>query len=545
MKRIITSIILSSVSVSGLMAQNVGIGTSTPDASAKLDITDANRGILIPRIALSSTTVAAPVTAPVASLLIYNTATAGVAPNNVTPGYYYWDGTKWARLLNTESNDWKLTGNAGTVAATNFIGTTDAIDFVTRTGNAERMRVTSTGNVGIGTAAPVSKLDVSSGALADAIFGHSNNVGGYLGRETNITFGTPLQTLQGAGVYANNPAAGYTSIFAQSSGAATVAASISFSDVWMASYNYVQNASATFNPSANYNQLNITSTTLGGNQIALRGFLDRAVTGNPGYSIGVQGLANSTNQDAFGVQGLAYSNSVTRAGGYFEAFNYAGASQAYAYIGTSVGAINRKITGTNAVSEIIPTPNHGRITMTAPESPEYWYQDYGTVEMTNGRAHVDIDPILADIVIIDSNNPIRAFFTPQDMLYFNGAAIINQTSSGFDIVELNGGMNSGKIQYQIIVRPKTGYGEGRFPQAPGPAYLKADKDPAAARAKNQPNDGREIFYWPADHIVYKYNPEDMVPTGEIIPAGPNAGKVKLANGEYGNIIPAERPRIEK
>lgn len=545
MKRIITSIILSSVSVSGLMAQNVGIGTSTPDASAKLDITDANRGILIPRVALSSTTVAAPVTAPVASLLIYNTATAGVSPNNVTPGYYYWDGTKWARLLNTETTDWKLTGNAGTVAATNFIGTTDAIDFVARTSNVERMRVTSTGNVGIGTAAPVSKLDVSSGALADAIFGHSNNVGGYLGRETNITFGTPLQTLQGAGVYANNPAAGYTSIFAQSSGSATVAASISFSDVWMASYNYVQNASATYNPSANYNQLNITSTTLGGNQIALRGFLDRAVTGNPGYSIGVQGVANSTNQDAFGVQGLAYSNSVFRAGGYFEAFNYAGASQAYAFVGTSVGGINRKITGTNAVSEIIPTPNHGRITMTAPESPEYWYQDYGTVEMTNGRAHVDIDPILADIVIIDSNNPIRAFFTPQDMLYFNGAAIINQTSSGFDIVELNGGMNSGKIQYQIIVRPKTGYGEGRFPQAPGPAYLKADKEPAAARAKNQPNDGREIFYWPADHIVYKYNPEDMVPTGEIIPAGPNAGKVKLANGEYGNIIPAERPRIEK
>ena len=543
MKKIFTTLAFFSLTAL-LNAQNVGIGTPTPNASAKLEITDANRGVLIPRIALTATNAATPVTTPATSLLVFNTATAGTTPNNVTPGYYYWDGVKWVRLLNAESSDWKLTGNAGTVAATNFIGTTDAIDFVTRTSNLERMRINAAGNVGIGIAVPVSKLEVSSGALADAIFGHSNNVGGYLGRETNITFGTPLQTLQGAGVYANNPAAGYTSIFAQSAGAATVAANIAFSDVWMASYNYVQNASATYNPSANYNQLNITSTTLAGNQIALRGFLDRAVTGNPGYSIGVQGLANSTSQDAFGVQGLAFSNSTTRAGGYFEALTYAGASQAYAYVGSSVG-LNRKITGTNAVSEIIPTPNHGRITMTAPESPEYWYQDYGTAEMINGRAHVDIDPILADIVIIDAQNPIRAFFTPQDMLNFNGAAIINQNSTGFDIVELNGGRNNGKVQYQIIVRPKTGYGEGRFPQAPGPAYLKADKEPAAAKAKNQPNDGRTIFYWPADHDVYKYNPEDHVPVGEIIPAGPNVGKVKLGNGKYGEGIPAQRPSTEK
>jgi hypothetical protein len=558
MKKIFTTLAFFSLTAL-LNAQNVGIGTPTPNASAKLEITDANRGVLIPRIALTATNAATPVTTPATSLLVYNTATAGTTPNNVTPGYYYWDGVKWVRLLNGESSDWKLLGNTGIVspanpatygtsligAVENWIGTSGAQDFVVGTNNIERLRVKQTnGWIGIGTAAPTNILDVSSGT-GDAIFGHSNNVGGYLGRETNITFGTPVQTLQGAGVYANNPAAGYTSIYAQSAGAATVAANISFSDVWMASYNYVQNASATYNPSANYNQLNVTSTTLAGNQIALRGYMNRTVTGNPGYSIGIQGIANSTNQDAFGVQGLAYGSTATRAGGYFEALNAASTSQAFAYVGTTVGGINRKITGTNAVSEIIPTPNHGRITMTAPESPEYWYQDYGTAEMINGRAHVDIDPILADIVIIDAQNPIRAFFTPQDMLNFNGAAIVNQTATGFDIVELNGGRNNGKVQYQIIVRPKTGYGEGRFPQAPGPAYLKADKEPAAAKAKNQPNDGRTIFYWPADHDVYKYNPEDHVPVGEIIPAGPNVGKVKLGNGKYGEGIPAQRPSTEK
>lgn len=55
-----------------LSGQNVGIGTATPDASAKLDIVDANRGVLIPRVALTATNVAAPVTTPATSLLVYN-----------------------------------------------------------------------------------------------------------------------------------------------------------------------------------------------------------------------------------------------------------------------------------------------------------------------------------------------------------------------------------------------------------------------------------------------------------------------------------------
>jgi len=51
-------------------------------------------------------------------------------------------------------NAWSLTGNAGTSPSTNFIGTTDAQDWVVKTNNIERMRVTSSGNIGIGTNNP-------------------------------------------------------------------------------------------------------------------------------------------------------------------------------------------------------------------------------------------------------------------------------------------------------------------------------------------------------------------------------------------------------
>ena len=66
-------------------AQNVGIGTPTPDASAQLDITAANKGLLIPRVALTSLTDAVTITAPATSLLVYNTN--GAVPGGV--GFYY------------------------------------------------------------------------------------------------------------------------------------------------------------------------------------------------------------------------------------------------------------------------------------------------------------------------------------------------------------------------------------------------------------------------------------------------------------------------
>lgn len=140
---------------------------------------------------------------------------------------------------------------------------------------------------------------------------------------------------------------------------------------------------------------------------------------------------------------------------------------------------------------------------------------------------------------------LSVFFvrTPVNMLYFNGVTVVNQTATGFDLVELNGETHSGKLDYQIIVKPKTNYGEGRFPQGPGPLYLKRDREPASAKAKNQP-DQSKLFYWPSDHEVYGYDPEEMVGIGEIIPAGPNAGKFKLGNGQMVTICRWNNPALK-
>ena len=63
------------------------------------------------------------------------------------------------------ANAWSTTGNSGLSSITNFLGHTDAIDLGFRTNNTERMRILSGGNVGIGTSAPNTLMDIN-GAIS-------------------------------------------------------------------------------------------------------------------------------------------------------------------------------------------------------------------------------------------------------------------------------------------------------------------------------------------------------------------------------------------
>jgi hypothetical protein len=99
-----------------------GIGTTTPNASAKLDVTATDRGFLPPRVALTASNVFSPITgtsSAAAGLLIYNTATAGTVPNNVVPGYYFWNGTAWIQISNGLIVDASKTSNFSVAAADN------------------------------------------------------------------------------------------------------------------------------------------------------------------------------------------------------------------------------------------------------------------------------------------------------------------------------------------------------------------------------------------------------------------------------------------
>jgi hypothetical protein len=165
-------------------AQNVGINATgnAPDVSAMLDVSSSNKGVLIPKVTLQSTTDGTTISNPATGLMVYNTNSTMTNGNGV--GFYYNSGTtsapSWVKIYASNKNAWETTGNTGTTPSSsaygtavnnNFFGTTDAKDVVFATNNLERMRISSSGNVGIGTLTPGYRLDLNTGTFA---FGNSN-----------------------------------------------------------------------------------------------------------------------------------------------------------------------------------------------------------------------------------------------------------------------------------------------------------------------------------------------------------------------------------
>ena len=148
---------------------NVGIGVSTPSQllemrNGNLLLSNSNGtpgGVQFQGTGTGATTLVAgvqgvtnitltlPTALPSADGQVLSSSTAGVL-SWITPA-----------SGGGGSSGWSLTGNAGTTAGTNFIGTTDNVAWVIKTNNAERMRVLGTGEMGMGTTSPNTTLDIS------------------------------------------------------------------------------------------------------------------------------------------------------------------------------------------------------------------------------------------------------------------------------------------------------------------------------------------------------------------------------------------------
>jgi hypothetical protein len=109
----------------------IGNGTApgTVNPNAALQFTQTDKGILIPKVSLTATNSSAPFSSLNTDtanngLLVYNTATAGTAPNNVIPGFYYWDAIAWKAIINLPG---VTTFSAGTTGFSPSTATSGAI----------------------------------------------------------------------------------------------------------------------------------------------------------------------------------------------------------------------------------------------------------------------------------------------------------------------------------------------------------------------------------------------------------------------------------
>ncbi len=145
-------------------AQNVSIGTATANNSALLHLESNTKGFLAPRMSHAKMNVIA---TPATGDLVYCLDSLSVTSPAT---FYYYNGLAWVPIL---GSGWLLLGNGGTTAGTNFFGTTDSIDLVAETNNTEGWRLSALSNLGIGTAAPTSRLHtVASGAQTGNYIGN-------------------------------------------------------------------------------------------------------------------------------------------------------------------------------------------------------------------------------------------------------------------------------------------------------------------------------------------------------------------------------------
>jgi hypothetical protein len=98
--------------------------------------------------------------------------------------------------------DWLSTGNTGTTAGTHFLGTSDAQSFALKANNTEGVRLSSTGNVGIGGVSAQNKLDVEGNAVIGNTFSGTTTaptngllVEGNTGMASGLKIGTSPSTV--------------------------------------------------------------------------------------------------------------------------------------------------------------------------------------------------------------------------------------------------------------------------------------------------------------------------------------------------------------
>ncbi len=127
------------VALSPIWAQTkIGGNLSSTNPGAALEIGSVNQGLLMARVSLTTTTMWAPLIGTAAAgMMVFNTNTTLTAGSSAYPvlsggvGIYFWDGIGWIGVsTDAISPFWKITGNAGTTAGTNFLGTTDNINLV-------------------------------------------------------------------------------------------------------------------------------------------------------------------------------------------------------------------------------------------------------------------------------------------------------------------------------------------------------------------------------------------------------------------------------
>lgn len=278
--------------------QNVGIGTTSPDQSAVLEIQSVDKGLLIPRLSKDQMY---SIKTPATGLMIYQTGEKA--------GFYFYDGKSWnpltgnsaesANSVAADPNDWSFVGNS--VTNTAFIGTTNSQTLKFKVNNV---------NAGL----------ISSQNL---LFGLNKDFGATgIGTGTgNTGIGTDVLKINSTGQY--NAALGFQALQANTTGQYNMA---------IGPFTLYTNSIGNFNTGVGSNT--ILSNTTGNDNVAIgTSALRMNVSGSNNTAIGTVALRNNpsgNNNTALGHNaGRESSGSSNLFLGYNAGYSETGSNKLY------------------------------------------------------------------------------------------------------------------------------------------------------------------------------------------------------------------------
>ena len=98
---------------------------------------------------------------------------------------------------------------------------------------------------------------------------------------------------------------------------------------------------------------------------------------------------------------------------------------------------------------IVPFPDGSKRVLHCMESPEHWFEDFGSARLTRGRVTVKLDADFAKVVTL---NGYRVFLTPEGDC--QGLYVRSKRGNSFEVRELQGGTSNVAFSYRIVAKRK-------------------------------------------------------------------------------------------
>jgi hypothetical protein len=198
--------------------------------------------------------------------------------------------------------------------------------------------------------------------------------------------------------------------------------------------------------------LQATTTTAANGHPAVLGVNGGAGPGVQGFSSGTGSIGISGGSDiGVGFWGTANGSGVGVLGSSISGTGVWGQSQSY-FAGVFSGPVlvqgNFSVTG--AKSAVVRGADGGLKRMYSVESPESWFEDFGSGQLSSGSATVALEPGFAAVVKADQ---YHVYLTPQGESK-GWLFVSNKTSGGFTVKEAGGGASSIAFDYRIVAKRK-------------------------------------------------------------------------------------------